>query len=97
MNVPNLPVAELEGLRITRKGVRLYRGKVNRIKDPAGRECWWVSGRVEDRLEEGSDVWAVANGQVSVTPVHMDMTHFDSLREMHRDGFSGLLHPRTAG
>ncbi len=90
VNVPNLPVAELEGLRITRKGVRLYRGKVNRIKDPAGRECWWVSGRVEDRLEEGSDVWAVANGQVSVTPVHMDRTHFPSIDVLASGGLEKI-------
>lgn len=86
VNVPNVPLPLLKGIKVTRKGVRLYEGKVTRLKDPAGRSYFWVSGRPEDRLEEGSDVWAVAGGFVSVTPVHMDMTHFPSLQTLTANG-----------
>lgn len=86
VNVPNLPLHLVKGVRITRKGVRLYEGKVTRLKDPSGRDYFWVSGRPEDQLVEGSDVWAVANGFVSVTPVHMDMTHFPSIETLTSGG-----------
>lgn len=70
VNVPN--VAEIKGLRITRQGVRIYLDKILRknggivqiVGDPP-------TGNFE---EEGTDVWAVHNGYVSITPVHLDMT-----------------------
>jgi len=84
VNVPNLPYGELRGILPTRKGVRLYLDKVNRRTDPRGGTYYWVSGRPEDELTEGTDVWAVASGYVSVTPVHMDLTHYPTLQELHR-------------
>ncbi|GAB1487190.1 hypothetical protein MASR2M79_22450 [Aminivibrio sp.] len=86
VNVPNLPLGELQGIRVTRKGTRVYEGKVTRMKDPSGRSYFWISGKAEDDLVEGSDVWAVAKGYVSVTPVHMDMTHFPSLGALETNG-----------
>jgi 5'-nucleotidase len=86
VNIPNVPLSLLRGIRVTRKGVRLYEGKVTRFTDPGGRTYYWVAGRPEDQLEEGCDVWAAANGYVSVTPVHMDMTHFPSIETLIADG-----------
>ena len=86
VNVPNLPLDEVKGIRVTRKGTRVYEGKVTRMKDPSGRSYFWISGKAEDDLVEGSDVWAVARGYVSVTPVHMDMTHFPSLGALETNG-----------
>ncbi len=82
VNVPNTPIELLQGIKVTRKGVRIYEEKITRTTHPSGQTCYWVAGRIEDRLEEGSDVWAVAKGYVSVTPVHMDMTHYPSLEEL---------------
>ena len=84
VNVPNLPYGELQGMVPTRKGVRLYLDKVNRRTDPRGGTYYWVSGRPEDELTEGTDVWAVASGYVSITPVHMDLTHYPTLKELGR-------------
>ena len=84
VNVPNLPDRELQGMVPTRKGVRLYLDKVNRRTDPRGGTYYWVSGRPEDELTEGTDVWAVASGYVSITPVHMDLTHYPTLKELGR-------------
>ena len=86
VNVPNVPLPLIRGIKVTRKGVRLYEGKVTRFTDPGGRIFYWVAGRPEDQLEEGSDVWAAANGYVSITPVHMDMTHFPSIETLAADG-----------
>ena len=50
-----------------------------------------MGGVPEDRLEEGTDVWAVSNGYASVTPIHMDMTHYDTLKEMSSGGLDLLF------
>ena len=84
VNVPNVPYGELRGVVPTRKGVRLYLDKVSRRTDPRGNTYYWMSGRPEDELTEGTDVWAVASGYVSVTPVHMDLTHYPTLQELDR-------------
>ena len=85
VNVPNVPVSEVKGFRITRKGARVYKEKVTPLKDPKGRSCYWISGRPEDVSEDGSDIGAVFEGYVSITPIHMDMTHYPSLAALrHR-------------
>ncbi|ACZ18985.1 5'/3'-nucleotidase SurE [Thermanaerovibrio acidaminovorans] len=91
INVPNVPIRSLKGILPTKKGTRLYRDKVTKFRDPQGRECYWMGGVPEDRLEEGTDVWAVSNGYASVTPIHMDMTHYDTLKEMSSGGLDLLF------
>jgi len=87
VNVPNLPAGEIRGFRITRKGIRIYRDKVNPVKDPKGRSYYWISGQPDDVMHEGSDVRAVSEGFVSITPIHMDMTHYPSIEILRGAGF----------
>ena len=86
INVPNVPLRDLQGVLPTRKGIRQYRDKITRLRDPHGKDCYWIGGFPEDELEEGTDVWAVSRGFASVTPVHMDMTHFPSIDTLTADG-----------
>lgn len=90
INVPNLERAELEGYQVTRKGLRTYEGKVTEFRSPHGTLSYWIAGRPEDDLAEGTDVWAVAHGKVSITPIHMDMTHFPSLEMLRSKGLENL-------
>ncbi len=47
-------------------------------QDPRGRPYYWIGGEPPSgHLDEGTDIWAVANGYVSITPVHLDMTAYD--------------------
>ncbi len=82
INVPNVPLQDLKGIKITRKGVRFYEDKIHRLKDPKGNSYYWIAGKPEDDLVEGTDVWAVAHNYVSITPVHMDLTHYPSLEQI---------------
>lgn len=91
VNVPNLPLPLIKGIKVTHKGTRIYADKVTKLQDPHGRNYYWVAGRPEDDLVEGSDVWAVAHGYVSVTPIHMDMTHYDTLEIMRSGGIEGAI------
>lgn len=80
VNVPDLPASEIKGVAITRQGKRRYSGQLEKRTDPMGRDYYWLGGdRPEDTLEQGTDVHAVANGWVSVTPVHLDLTDYASI------------------
>jgi len=85
VNVPALPPEEIKGVQLTRLGRRLYKDILVKRKDPRGKDYYWIGGGPpEDVIEEGTDVGAVANGYISVTPLHLDMTDY-SLLEQLRD------------
>jgi 5'-nucleotidase len=90
VNVPDRPIRTLEGIRATRRGTRSYREKITTLSDPHGRTCYWIGGRPEDLMEEGTDVWAVASGYASVSPVQLDLTDYRCLEDLSRDGLSRI-------
>ena len=91
INVPNVPLKEIRGIKVTRKGVRVYEGKVSKMYDPHGRLFFWISGTPQDQLTEGCDVWALANQYVSVTPIHMDMTCYESIKSVTGKGLEDIV------
>lgn len=91
INVPNEPIKKIGGFRLTRRGIRRYADKFTYLKDPHGKDCYWIAGRIDDEHEEGSDVSAVRDGYVSVTPIGMDMTHYGLLSEMKTSGVEERL------
>lgn len=80
VNVPDLPLADIKGIRVTRLGRRHKAEPVIRAHNPRGETIYWVGppGAAED-AGEGTDFWAVANGYVSVTPLQIDLTAFRQL------------------
>lgn len=81
VNVPNVPMSELKGVEITRKGVRRYTDKIQVVKSPFREDTYWLGGHIDDDLVEETDVHAVARNFVSVTPIQMDMTCFKTYGE----------------
>lgn len=80
LNVPRLPTRDLKGVRVTRLGRRLYRDELVRRLDPRGRPYYWIGGEPPSgEASDGTDIWAVENGFVSLTPVQMDMTAYSLL------------------
>lgn len=75
INVPAIDFAEIEGHKFVGMGRRVYQDRVERREDPWGRPYYWQGGVVVMRPDEAdTDVWAVSNGHVSVTPVSLDWT-----------------------
>ena len=99
VNVPAIPIPEIQGIQITRLGKRIYRDELVERQDPNGRSYYWIGGERPGGLnEEGTDVWAVAHGFVSITPIHMDMTShamIDYLKTWERD-LAPILRQPTA-
>lgn len=83
VNVPPLEEHEIAGVAVTRLGVRRYRDLFDRRVDPRGRVYYWLTGEAE---EEGgpddSDVVALKQNLISVTPVHLDLTHHDLRKQL---------------
>lgn len=76
MNVPDLPLDELRGMRVTRLGRRHRAESVIRSENPRGETIFWI-GAVGDVADagEGTDFHATLNGFVSITPLQIDLTH----------------------
>ena len=76
VNVPNLPLEKIKGIQITRQGTSIYHDELVARLDPDGRPYYWIGGEAPtgDATVEGTDIWAVHNGYVSVTPIHLDLT-----------------------
>lgn len=87
VNVPNTAPA---GARLTRQGIRRYPGKLEKRVDPMGRNYYWLGGdEPEDVHEEGTDVAAIAEGFISVTPVQMDLTDYELIERYRAPGLPG--------
>lgn len=66
----------IKGARVTRLGTRRYRNSFDRRTDPRGLIYYWLAGElIEGDEEENSDVRAIRDGYISITPVHFDLTN----------------------
>ncbi len=83
VNVPDRPYEELEGVRVTRLGKRIYGDRVQLQETAGRRHRYFIYG---DQLgyheEEGTDFEAIAEGWVSLTPIHFDLNTREALTEL---------------
>jgi 5'-nucleotidase len=76
----NVPAGEPRGVRVVRQGRRRYGETVIEKKDPRGRPYYWIGATVpQGDLEQGTDLAAVAEKHISLTPLHLDLTDYDSM------------------
>jgi len=83
VNVPDLPFSELKGIQVTRLGTRHVAEPTIKALDPRGRKIYWIGPPgLEQDAGPGTDFYAVNSGFVSVTPLHIDLTHYKMLDEL---------------
>ncbi|MDP3046179.1 MAG: 5'/3'-nucleotidase SurE [Chloroflexota bacterium] len=83
VNVPNLAMAEITGVSITRLGKRIYRDVLEERPDRDHGSVYWIGGDCPTGLkEDGTDIQAVAEGRISVTPIHLDLTCHRIIRRL---------------
>lgn len=78
----NFPAGVPSELRWTRMSVRHYDGLVIPGEDPMGRCHYWFAERPRERVEEGTDRWAVEHGFASLTPLTLDLTDHGRLAKV---------------
>ena len=83
VNVPNVPLAELQGYRATSMARSRFIETFHARKDPRGGAYYWMDGYMEVLGgREGTDLEALESGYVTKTPIHFDLTHTASCRQL---------------
>ena len=84
INFPPRPAQEIEGIRVVRQGFHDYsRGSVVEGKDPRGHRYFWFGlHAIEHTLDHGTDLEAIDEGHIAVTPLQLDLTHHSSLASL---------------
>ncbi|MCX6133814.1 MAG: 5'/3'-nucleotidase SurE [Ignavibacteriales bacterium] len=91
VNVPALAEKLIKGVVVTRQGKAIWNDTFDVRRDPANKEYYWLTGALEESdtgLE--FDQSAILNNYVSVTPIHYDLTDYDSVKVMGRWGIDKL-------
>jgi 5'-nucleotidase len=93
MNV-NIPATDkLRGVKITRQGRRIWKQAVQEVMDPRGRVHYWIGGGTP-LMDSGkdTDVRALGEGYVSISPIHLDLTNHEGISYFRDDlGLEKLL------
>jgi 5'-nucleotidase len=83
VNIPYLPLAKIKGYQITRQGMRVYRDRLDQRMDPRGRAYFWIGGDAPTGLpEKGTDIGALSEGYVSITPIQLDLTAYPAVHQL---------------
>ncbi len=91
VNVPAVPAADIKGIMVTKQGKRRYSGQLEKRSDPTGRDYYWLGGDLPvDSLTEGTDVKAIADDIISITPVHLDLTDYNALDQARTWGIEEI-------
>jgi 5'-nucleotidase len=92
VNAPNLPREKLRGARVTRLGRRFYKDELVEVRDAEGRVGYDIYNNPPGRHEEeGTDFAAIENDEISVTPVHLQLTDTTAIEELGAWDLAGLL------
>src|SRR3990167_3489356 len=79
VNVPDVTFEELRGYEVTRLGTRHCAAPTIKQQDPRGHEIYWVGpAGAEQDAGPGTDFYAIRQNKVSITPLRMDLTHYES-------------------
>ena len=83
VNLPDLEPSAIAGVAITRQGRRRYQTRIEKRFDPRGRPYYWLGGDLyEEETDADTDVGALAADMISITPIHLDLTHHVFLQEL---------------
>jgi 5'-nucleotidase len=80
INLPPIPKDQIKGVRLTNLGKRVYSDSLKKMEDPWGREIYWIGGgSIAWTGDAASDFRAIQEGYISMTPLHLDLTHKELL------------------
>ncbi|HSH02036.1 MAG TPA: 5'/3'-nucleotidase SurE [Anaerolineae bacterium] len=97
VNIPDLPADDIKGIRCTRQGLRIYNDNLDQRQDPRGRDYYWIGGDHPTGVPEpGTDIGALDNGYVSITPLQLDLTAYGTLSHLSNWYWDRPQRPHTS-
>ncbi len=104
VNVPDRPARAIRGVKVTCLSRRRFDNPIVEKTDPRGRKYYWIAGtRISWSRKKDADYEAIHQGLVSLTPIHLDTTHYAALDQFRRwelqlsHGRFGLRRRATSG
>ncbi|MBC8230422.1 5'/3'-nucleotidase SurE [bacterium] len=83
VNIPDLPLSEIQGIEITRQDKTSYVPTLEKRIDPRSSEYYWLRGHRENPTEpDGTDLYEVHQKKVSITPLQLDLTDYKMMEEL---------------
>lgn len=86
VNIPRLPADQIKGIRVCQQAQAAWKDSLEKRTDPIGRPYWWLTGKfVCDNPAHDSDEYYLAQGYVTVVPIHPDLTakhHLETLKSI---------------
>lgn len=83
VNFPSVKKEEIRGIRLTKQYSYSFEESVDRRKDPGGKTYYWLVGGREITVEEsGTDIEAIQQGYISITPLRYDLTNHEFVKKM---------------
>lgn len=80
VNIPDRPLGAVKGVKMTCLSRRRFENPIIEKVDPRGRKYYWIAGRrISWSRQQNADHEALERGMVSVTPIHLDTTHYEVL------------------
>jgi 5'-nucleotidase len=96
VNVPNFPEEEISGILVTEQSKAKWDDIYEKRTDPFGKDYYWLTGKlVEVENEKQSDQLAIKNKFVSVTPIHFDLTDYETFKNMKSWDIEKLFDEKT--
>ncbi|MDF1697457.1 MAG: 5'/3'-nucleotidase SurE [Saprospiraceae bacterium] len=96
VNIPSLPATEIKGMRVCRQGNGSWIEDFQEGLDPRGEKYYWLTGRFVNKDHgEDTDIWALANGYVSIVPTGFDLTvhgAIPSLKYLQESAFQKIMY-----
>jgi 5'-nucleotidase len=85
VNIPCVPMDKINGVGITKLGIRKYRNSFESRCDPRGQQYYWMSGEaVNENKDIDCDINLVAKNYIAITPIHIELTRFDYMDRLKR-------------
>ncbi len=85
VNIPPVPEEQIKGIKVTKQGKSRWNDYFEKRVDPQNREYYWLTGQmnnIED--DEDSDIKAIQQNYVSVTPIQFDLTAYEFLETLKK-------------
>ena len=90
----NVPAGEITGVEVAKLGKRIYRDELTLVDEESARRQYRIYGEAPGhRDEEGTDLNAVSEGRIAVTPIHFDLTDEPGIETLRAYDLARLLQP----